>query len=388
MKNSAFRSGFVALLVLALLPWTCEEASAQRKKGRKPRASTSKEDGYTRIDLESPVQGTGFLYIPKGLPEDLPENPEAKRTGSEFPGLLVLLHGHGSTPKNMMRRPLADAHKDYMVSVQGPNPEGNGFSWDASAIPIINNLVRYILAHHPVNPDKVVLIGHSAGGTMVLNTFPSDPRLYAGMITIAAPMTPTSAHRKGRVCVFLGTADPNFSGAQNVQSALGGKHRWKCGCLIVLGGAEHNNLPSQPHLILAVDWCLCSKARGAEVEVPYHRGERMIKSAFHHIWIGFKGAEGWENPRGVKRSRGKARKLITAVAKYVPKGKAYFPFEALAHSDHEATFSLGGAISLKDLKALAPVLGEAAEALKPGDMSEVIETPKGYHLIWRKSVKE
>jgi len=261
MKKSPFQSAFVALLALALLVWSCEGASAQKKRGKKPRASTSKEDGYTRIDLESPVQGTGFLYISKGLPVDLPEDPKAKRTGPEFPGLLVLLHGHGSTPKNMMRRPWADARKDYMVSVQGPNPEGNGFAWDESAVPIINNLVRYILAHYPVNPKKVVLIGHSAGGTMVLRTFPSNPKLYAGMITVAAPMTPTSAHRKGRVCVFLGTADTNFSGAQNVRSALGGKRKWKNGCLIVLAGAEHNNLPSQPHLILAVDWCLCPKAR-------------------------------------------------------------------------------------------------------------------------------
>ncbi len=124
------------------------------------------------------------------------------------------------------------------------------------------------------------------------------------------------------------------------------------------------------------------------MEVPFNRSERMKKSAFHYIWVGYKGAEGWENPREVRRSKGKARKLLASVAKYVPKGKAYFPFEALAHSDHEATFSLGGPISLKDLKALAPALGETAETLKPGDLSEVIESPKGYHLIWRKPAEE
>ena len=43
---------------------------------------------------------------------------------------------------------------------------------------------------------RVVVIGHSAGGTMALRSYTAAPELFFGVISVAAPMAPTSKHRK------------------------------------------------------------------------------------------------------------------------------------------------------------------------------------------------
>ena len=358
--------------------------SAQKhRKQKAPKATTEKDDKFTRIQLES--GGLGWLYIPKGLPVTAEE--AGKGT---LPGLLVMLHGHGSKAKSMLSlSPLADEHHDYMLSVQGATElntdRGVGYGWDiAVGAETIADLVRWVLANHPVDPAKVVVIGHSAGGTMALEAYPADPRLYAGLITVAAPRTPTSAHKKARVCVFLGTDDPNFNGAPAVRTALGGKRKWKTGCLVVLNGAEHNQLPNIHYLLTAVDWCLAEKARGAETMVPHEQPRAPIPTKdYRLVLVGYKGAENWNDPHATARKKSVARKLAASIARDAPKDKAYFPFEALAHSDHEGSFKIGGYVSLDELKEVDPKLAEAAEKLKPEEVCKPIEISRGYAVIRR-----
>lgn len=369
----------VLLIVVAGLLGSGAEAQ-KRKRGKVPKVETSQVGSLIKLQAESGA--VGFFHVPKGLPAA----GGAPKAGAERPGLLVVLHGHGSTATNMMQAPLADAHGDYMLSVQGRSPTGNGFGWDvAPGTADINDLVRWSLAGYPIDPQRVVLIGHSAGGTMVLQTFPTAPKLYAGLITVAAPQTPSSAHKSGRVCVFLGTADPNFAGATSVRSALGGKRKWKSGCLVVLEGAEHNNLPNPQHMLLAVDWCLAGKAYGAEASVPHARSGLPPQHAYRVIVIGHKDVADWDDPRCVERKKGKARKLAATIAKAMGKKKAFFALEALAYSDHDGTFSRGGLIDEKGLTEIDPSLAEAAKALEPGTASKVIETPKGYVILWREA---
>jgi poly(3-hydroxybutyrate) depolymerase len=371
-----------ALLLVVLVSILTVAVAAQRRRGKVPKATAQPDGPYTRLELES--GGIGFLYVAN----ELPKSPDALAAGASKPGLLVVLHGHGSTAKNMMRAPLAAAHGDYMLSVQGANRMDaggrEGYGWDASGVATINDLVRYVLAEYPVvDPKKVVLIGHSAGGTMVLETYPAAPDLYAGLITIAAPRTPTSAHKSARVCVFLGTDDPNFNGAPAVRNALGGKRRWKSGCLVVLQGAGHNQLPEQAHLVLAVDWCLAGKARGAEVEVPFGP---VVETGgeFRLLLVGYAGAADWDDPRSTRLKKGAAKKLASGVARDCGRGRAFFPLEALAHSDHAGSFPSGGRIDRAGLEAIDPKLAEAAGKLADGELTGVIETPKGFAVVLKR----
>jgi len=375
------RSGLVLPLVLVLLAAGLCAEGQKRRKGKVPKATTEQDGKFTRINLES--EGIGFLYVPKGLPK----SEEDVGSGVDRPGLLVMLHGDGATAKGIMRTRLADAHGDYMLAVRGRNPHPEnpqGFRWDtAKGVDDINDLVNWVLANHPVDPKKVVMIGHSAGGTLVLETYPNAPKLYQGLITVAAPRTPTSAHKKARVVVFLGSNDQNFSGADAVRNALGGKHRWKHGCLVIMHGAEHNQLPSTAHFALAIDWCLAEKAWGGEAEMPYRQQLTVERKPYRLIQIGYKGAENWTDRRESKRTKAKAKKLAASIARNCAKGKAYFPYEVLLHSDHEATYLQGGFLSLQALEAIDPRLAEAAKKLKPRQVSPIVEHAKGFLLVWR-----
>jgi len=351
---------------------------------RTPHATTSEDGDLTRIELEH--GGVGLLYVPRGLPRV----SDKLAKGARRPGLLVVLHGHGGTARHMMQRNLADAHRDYMLSVRGARElqteHGVGYGWDLRAgTKTINDLVRYVIAHHPVDPDRVVLIGHSAGGTMVLETFVTAPELYVGMITVASPNTPTSAHRDGRLCVFLGTADPNARGAEAVRNAYGGKRRWRNGCLIVLEGAEHNDLPSPSLLALAIDWCLAGRARGVEASLPYDRGlARSPSLPFRVVLVGYKGVLDRMHPRDTRLTKDRARRLAKHLANNVKKGRAFFPLEALAHSEHES-FKAGGSVDLDVLRGIDLEVARAAEKLEAGEITGVIATEKGFVIVARET---
>ena len=116
------------------------------------------------------------------------------------------------------------------------------------------------------------------------------------------------------------------------------------------------------------------KARGGEASVP--RLARGRDGDYHQILVRTKGSEGAE---GVKRTKKKASKLLKSIAKEIGKGRAFFPFEAAMHSEHEDTGCCGGGIDEDDLKEL---LGEIP-ALEPGQLSDVLETKHGLHLVWR-----
>ena len=57
--------------------------------------------------------------------------------------------------------------------------------------------------------------------------------------------------------------------------------------------------------------------------------------------------------------------------------------EASLHSNDEKTSASGGLVSLDDLAAFSETLREAADKLKPGATSDIIESPFGCHLVYR-----
>ena len=88
--------------------------------------------------------------------------------------------------------------------------------------------------------------------------------------------------------------------------------------------------------------------------------------------------EGWRNeypPGWDKRTDAQKNGWKNAVKK----GRAWFPFEAACHSDHAETAPGGGWIAKE---ALEQHLGEVPE-LEKGEVSDVIKTDQGHHLVWR-----
>jgi len=96
---------------------------------------------------------------------------------------------------------------------------------------------------------------------------------------------------------------------------------------------------------------------------------------------------GWKTARlPVPRSREEALTIARRVVELARKGSS---FEQLArqYSDEPETASRGGSLGglpAANLWAWPQVL-DAAEVLKPGDVSEVIETESGYHVLYRRA---
>jgi pimeloyl-ACP methyl ester carboxylesterase len=336
--------GAVLLIPLLLLVLPPPAATPRGGRPKPPTAEVTKEGDLERIVASEPTDSVGFLYTPRSLPE------------GEKGGLVVMLHGHGGTP------------------------QGEGHSWSLPDVERILALTRWTLANRPVDPAKVVLFGFSAGGTMALETWPREPKLFAGILTCSSPRTPDSNQEDARIVVFLGTKDPNFGGAAAVRHAF--EKRKIGGSLQVVKDAEHNDLTPTPYVDLALDWIVQANARGQEALLP-KTPPAEVTSRFRHLvvpWTGAKGA-----PADLRRSRSGAKSLAGQIQKLVTAGKAWFPHEAQAHSSDRETGPVGGRIALEALKAfggkLAEGLDAAIEKAKPGQVLGPFESESGYHLV-------
>jgi hypothetical protein len=275
-----------------------------------------------------------------------------------------------------------DRRKAWCLAVAGHSTvqtdQGPGFMWDGANTEYVIAFTRYLLGKYPLEKSRVIVWGHSAGGTMTLETLTKAPAgLYAGGLTTAAPATPTSAHKEMRVCVFLGTTDPNWGGAGTVRAHLENleKKRSKGACAFFAVQGLGHNVPDEDYLDLGLDWVLAGEARGGEASVPQRCQGR--EGDWRHVLVRYKGAEG--APSDLKRTRSAAEKVLKELLKDLEKGRAFFPFEAACHSDDAATAGGGGGIGEAALKA---IVGEIP-AVEPGKVSAILETPQGLDLVFR-----
>ncbi|MCU0725663.1 MAG: YbhB/YbcL family Raf kinase inhibitor-like protein [Planctomycetes bacterium] len=360
----------LTLLLLVLAP------AGLLARGGPPKAPPAPQvtaDGdLSRLELAEPAGTVGYLYVPKSLPE------------GEKGGLVVMLHGHGGTPKGVVQRELAEQRKWLFLSVQGggseETPQGPGFSWSSPDVEKVIALTRAVLATRPVDASKVVLFGFSAGGTMVLATFPQAPELYAGILTCSSPQVPGPAHAATRVVVFLGTNDPNYRGATAVRSAL---EEQKAGglALMVVEGAEHNDLPATPYVDLALDFVLAKTTFGHEAKVP-KAPPAATAGHYRHILVSFTGAAG--APKGLERKKASAKSIAEKSQKAMKAGRVFFPHEAQAFSDDRETGPIGGRIDRARLLGFGvdeEDLDKALFKLKEGEAAGPFESKAGWHLV-------
>lgn len=83
----------------------------------------------------------------------------------------------------------------------------------------------------------------------------------------------------------------------------------------------------------------------------------------------------------VTRSKAEAKKLAVAVMQRAKKGEDFGKL-ARALSDGPSAKN-GGSLGRFDRKSMVKPFSDAAFSLKPGEISEVVETEFGYHVIRR-----
>ena len=99
------------------------------------------------------------------------------------------------------------------------------------------------------------------------------------------------------------------------------------------------------------------------------------------ILVAYKGAE--LAPPAVTRTKDAAKKRAAEALEKVTKGKMPFEEAAKKYSDDPGSKDLGGAIGNFERNAMPAAFSTATFAMKVGDISEVVETPRGFHVIKR-----
>lgn len=99
-----------------------------------------------------------------------------------------------------------------------------------------------------------------------------------------------------------------------------------------------------------------------------------------HVLVAYKGAEG--APKGVTRSREEAQKRAAEAAQKIKDGLS-FEDAVKKYSDDVRSTPVNGALGNFERNAMPKAFSDAAFAMKVGEISGVVETPNGFHIIKR-----
>lgn len=110
---------------------------------------------------------------------------------------------------------------------------------------------------------------------------------------------------------------------------------------------------------------------------PAPPAERIVAS---HVLVAYKGAT--RAPAGVTRDKAAAKKLAEELLGRLKKNE---DFAALAEklSDDPTAKGRGGRLAPFSRPDMVPKFSDAAFALRPGELSQVVETEFGFHIIKR-----
>ena len=99
-----------------------------------------------------------------------------------------------------------------------------------------------------------------------------------------------------------------------------------------------------------------------------------------HVLVAYKGAK--RVPKGITRSRAEAKARAQEVVAKVHGGA---PFEDVVklYSDDAGSVDRMGSVGKFRRGDMDPAFSAAAFALRPGEVSDVVETPFGFHVIKR-----
>ncbi|UQA56251.1 peptidylprolyl isomerase [Polyangium aurulentum] len=113
---------------------------------------------------------------------------------------------------------------------------------------------------------------------------------------------------------------------------------------------------------------------------PAATAERQIAGAAH-ILFAYKGAE--RAPKTITRSKADAKKRADEAHAKLKDGKATFEELVTQYSDDDISKQANGMIGNFERNAMPAAFADATFNLKVGDVSEVVETPQGFHIIKR-----
>jgi len=100
-----------------------------------------------------------------------------------------------------------------------------------------------------------------------------------------------------------------------------------------------------------------------------------------HILVAYKGALG--APASIQRSKEEAKRRAEEVRTKVLEDKSRFGALVTEYSDDAPTKPTGGMMGNFERNVMPPAFSDATFALAVGEISPVVETPRGFHVIRR-----
>ncbi|MEM7050256.1 MAG: alpha/beta hydrolase [Acidobacteriota bacterium] len=159
------------------------------------------EVGWQRIEI--PATGSyALVYLPRGL-----------EAASSLP-LVVFLHGSGGEPEPYQRLVENAADDAGCVLVLPRSRIGTG--WGAFDDPqTIAESVATVSAELPVDPARIAIAGHSAGGAYAFHQAYAVTNQYSGVFALSSPTAPVNALADRTYVapnrMYYGTTDPNYT---------------------------------------------------------------------------------------------------------------------------------------------------------------------------------
>ena len=112
-------------------------------------------------------------------------------------------------------------------------------------------------------------------------------------------------------------------------------------------------------------------------------GEAAATATASHILIRYAGA--LRTTPDITRSKADAQKLATEVAKKASQPDADFAVLANEYTEDPSGKGRGGKLGTFPKGRMVPEFDKPLFALRPGEVSGVIETPFGFHIIYREN---
>lgn len=208
-----------------------------RVDGSVPKAAPSR--GWHRVDLPESAS-YAWYYLPAAVQEATP-----------LP-VVLFLHGSGASPE--VWRPFLDGPAEETgVVVIAPAPSdffGWGIADDTVTLAEALDRVGAALgATFPLDPRRVGLAGHSAGGAYAYFVAYETAGHYAGVASFSAPfrhiLGVADPHYAAPLLLWYGTADPNYAGGHFTAIAAMVEHRGIPWHSVIVPGLGHSDIRAE-----------------------------------------------------------------------------------------------------------------------------------------------
>jgi len=169
--------------------------------------------------------------------------------------LIISLHGANGQGEIHLLNVALPVFESMKAIVIAPN-KANDLNWTHSSImPPINSLVEQAIKHWPIDPNKIVIMGYSLGGTAVWSFTSNNPEIYSAGVVLAG--SPNINEDSYQVPMYLvhGTED-SFFGYTAVENAYDQliKGGTKAQLHIAQGYPHYPPSIYIDHMIPVVDW--------------------------------------------------------------------------------------------------------------------------------------